>query len=68
MLAKLAVWYLRKTNKSVFINFELEDGKITPFSNEAMYFDSEFYGVKIHTADGKEVVLPEGAFSLKIKQ
>lgn len=64
MLAKLAIWYLRKTHKSVLIGFEINSGTIKSINNDSFTYDNNLNNVDYRTSDNKSIILPEGKFSI----
>ena len=43
MLTKLAIWYLRKTKKSVLIGFEVKSGIYKALNEEHLIYDNVLY-------------------------
>ncbi|RST60187.1 hypothetical protein D5F11_009015 [Siminovitchia terrae] len=67
MLAKIAIWYLRKTKKSVLIGFEIKDGYLRSLNNNTLTYDNHLVNVDYRTRDDKPLLLPEGKFSISRK-
>ncbi|GEM02521.1 hypothetical protein SAMN05421839_10629 [Halolactibacillus halophilus] len=65
MLKKLAVWYLRKSNCSVLIGFEIKSGYVRSIKNNTFIYDNELCDVEYRTSDDERLFLPKGKFSIQ---
>ncbi|WP_271750075.1 hypothetical protein [Bacillus paralicheniformis] len=67
MLTSLAIWYLRKRKQSVLIGFEVDGGQVKSQSNRTFVYDNTLLDTVFKEADGKELILPRGKFSITRK-
>lgn len=65
MLKKLAIWYLRKKNVSVLINYRIEDGKVQQLHDESRIYNNEFINVDYRLKNGEKFHIPEGQFKVR---
>lgn len=68
MLSKLAIWYLRKRKKSVLIGYRVVGGKMNAIYNKSYTYDNQLINVDYWYGNGKKLVIPEGEFTIKIKE
>ena len=71
MFKKLAIWYLRITDCSVLINYELNENNIKQKGRRCYLYDNDFDpSVKLIDCNGDELKIPEGQFRFEypIKQ
>lgn len=68
MLAKLAVWYLRKNRRSVLIGYNIIGGYIIAKDNNAFIHNNNLIDVECRDSDNKLFDLPEGQFSYRRKR
>jgi hypothetical protein len=65
MFEQLAIWYLRKKNKSVLIGYQLDGGKAKPLNSKAYVYDNRLNSVDYRSQNDKPFYIPEGKFNIK---
>lgn len=65
MIEELAIWYLRKKNRSVLIGYQFDGGKIKPINSKAYVYDIRLKNVDFRSQDDKPFYLPEGKFNIR---
>lgn len=65
MLINLAIWYLRKKNVSVLINYKVEGGKMKQLSNIGRTYDNELHNTDYYLMDGSKFIFPNGKFKIE---
>lgn len=64
MITTLAIWWLRKTNKSVIINFKMTNGEVQAKERYALIFDNEFTDIVYMDSNGERVTIPSRKFTI----
>lgn len=64
MLTKLAIWLLRKQNKSVMIGVEVKSGYVKLLNNCSLIYDNKLTNVDCVTCDNKPLLIPDGKFTI----
>ncbi|WP_373757831.1 hypothetical protein [Jeotgalibaca porci] len=65
MITKLAIWWLRKANKSVVINYVVTQGELQAKQKQSFIYDIDFADALYKDCDGEIVALPSGKFTMK---
>lgn len=64
MLAKLAIWYLRKKQYSVIMGVKIIGGRVRPIQRDFRIFDNELDTI-FYDYDGFPLHIPSGKFERK---
>ncbi|MCR4362041.1 hypothetical protein NUG13_11950 [Bacillus subtilis] len=64
-ISMFAVWYLRKTKKSVLIGYDVKNGSLKSLNSTSYTYESNFTDVDYYNADGKIFNIPEGKFFIR---
>lgn len=67
MLRKLAIWYLRKRNCSVLINYIVNEDSIKQKTSDAYIYDNHFGKDALYLDDKGEIFdVPYGSYEFKV--
>lgn len=62
MIEKLAIWYLRKKNVSIIMNYRLNGGILKPKQKQSRMYDNTFIDTDHRYMDNTKCDVPEGNF------
>ena len=71
MFTKLAIWFLRKREVSVLINFHLDGGKLTQLKTDGFFYDNKLNDCVVQEQSNPElpprdIYLLDGKFKYKL--
>lgn len=64
MITTFSIWWLRRTRKTVLLNFEVTGGVLASRGNETYIFDNNIEDTLFITSDGVNYHVPDGHFQI----